>query len=555
MKTSCILFLIAMLLAGCSRRPKLKYPEQSHIWPKHHVKVRLAIPKRLNQAVALKGKKQRRAFDAVVERTRQMMGRPELSDEDRKRLVEMLDLANGAVPLMRYVYGWCKGKQGIDFGSFATRCRDYAKTQPELQAWLESQAPRSGLPVAQVAEALLSEFDHHMLLRLRALRRGRPKEELVAKGQRDSKAVYHWRPAGKMGDVIPDIVLLYVAITRPDDQLVSDLTALQQNFQLEVDAWDAARILARLGKPELVKKALGRQYHARPKYRSDLERRQAVAYAFYRGVKRDRKAGAEMLEIMTSKARRDMRAPAHLAAAETYERMGSRGRAVSSYRKAYALAPKDPQAFRGMLKAAEMEAFRMDAAEAGLAHCEELIANAPNASSADEARLLMARICEKLKRPQDAVNVYVTLRDRYANTEFAASVMLLAMNVMYKAGEYDRVHGLAALNESLFEKHKKADRSALMMALADLGALEYDSARKGLRELLAKKPEPDIAARAQFLIGYSHLVTQEYAEACGEFDELVAKHPGTKWAKTASKQYLPKLRQFAKKDEREGNDE
>jgi len=209
-----------------------------------------------------------------------------------------------------------------------------------------------------------------------------------------------------------------------------------------------------------------------------------------------------------------------------------------------------------MLKAAEMEAFRMDAAEAGLAHCEELIANAADgasgdASSADEARLLMARIYEKLKRPQDAVNVYLTLRERHADTEFAASVMLLAMNVMYKAGEYDRVHGLAALNQALFEKHKKADRAGLMIALADMGALKYDNARKGLRELLAKKLEPDIAARAHFLIGYSHLVTQEYAQACGEFDELVAKYPGTKWAKTASKQYLPRLRQFAKKDDEE----
>jgi len=198
-----------------------------------------------------------------------------------------------------------------------------------------------------------------------------------------------------------------------------------------------------------------------------------------------------------------------------------------------------------MLKAAELEAFRLDAAEAAQRHVQKLIEDAPDDRGKAQARVLMARVLsEKLKRPREAVDVYETLRDGHPDGELGASAMLLAMNVMYKASEYDRVHSLAALNEALFAKHQKSAHAALMVALAYLGEMKCEEARQRLRDILARQPVPDLAARAQFLIGYSHLVTQEYAQACDAFEALAQKYPTSPWADTASKQYLPRLRQF-----------
>ena len=70
----------------------------------------------------------------------------------------------------------------------------------------------------------------------------------------------------------------------------------------------------------------------------------------------------------------------------------------------------------------------------------------------------------------------------------------------------------------------------MWVALADIGDTKYEEARKKLRVMLAMKPEADIGARAQFLIVYSHLVTQEYAQACDAFEVLAQRCTGTTWA-------------------------
>ena len=62
-------------------------------------------------------------------------------------------------------------------------------------------------------------------------------------------------------------------------------------------------------------------------------------------------------------------------------------------------------------------------------------------------------------------------------------------------------------------------------------------------------PKGEAAARAQFLIGYSHLTVQEYASATQAFKTLIHAYPKSSWAQKANKEYMPGLLRIVTENE------
>ncbi|MBM4050306.1 MAG: hypothetical protein FJ279_34860, partial [Planctomycetes bacterium] len=243
--------VIFVLLTSCSRREKLHYPKQSPVWPRYDLKVQLSLRSKLPQALSCPASERAKALAGVVETARVMMGRPELSRADRQRLVDLSLLAAEGVGLTGYVSPGFTSSKPVPFESLARRWLDYAKASPELQTWLESEAQSPDSRVAKLAEALLAAFDQYMRWRVQKVRETRPKEELIEHRTWTGDTSLYWRPAGERGDALRDTVLLYVAVTRPNRQLTRDLDDLAWSFELELDEWDAARTLARLGRPDM----------------------------------------------------------------------------------------------------------------------------------------------------------------------------------------------------------------------------------------------------------------------------------------------------------------
>lgn len=540
--------VLAVLASACSRKRGPTLPKQSLVWPKYHRVVMVALKGRVHKAFGMKGAAARReAIRALARRVGQVMKCPALTRAEEERVVQVLLMAKTAEVLLsnwRQINREEHGTTGLPH-----RCAHYVKEFREIEEWIEQQAPAPTDAAIPLAEAIVAETDKYMAYRLRWLKRFAETESM---GGAWDYSLAPWQQPGSGGQMLREMVLLYALMARPDSQLDTYLGFLGRKFGVQLDRVDAGCALARAGKVEMATRVLRKVLGARPRNSQALAVRQRIALCFHESANQDTAAAVAVLDGMMDQSRGRMQVAAILKAAECYERMDELTRAVVHYRRAYEEGRHTPVGFSAGLKAAELEAFELDSPESAAEAVERALANAPTGLWAD-AHLLLLRVYGKLKRFDDMAEMCKKLAIDDSETEPGATTLLAAGNLLFNAGANDQA--LKMLNEylPLFQEHDKEAQARLLVALVLLNKWENAKARAQVKAILALNPEEDIAARAQFLMGYSYVVVQEYEKAKWELDSLCRLYPETKWAKTAEKRYLSKLRRPAGKDAGSGD--
>ena len=536
-----------VLATGCSRERGPKWPKQSAIWPKYDNRVRLALRGKMHRAYAVKEQEARlEAFRSGAKTVWQMMGSPALSKAEESRLVQVFVMAKHAEILLSNWYSANREGGGATRESLPARCARYVKEYQELDEWIDKEVAEGEIPMLPLVEAAVAETDRRVAYWLRRLERSAETKAMRPSYDYDFAP---WQQSGSTGNVLREMVLLYALMSRPDSQLDEHLDVLSTKLGLQLDRVDAGCALARAGKVDKAKQVLRKVLQARPRNPASVAVRQRIALSFRESVNKDTAVAVEVLDDMVARAKGRARVIAIAGAGECYEGMREYARAVANYRKAYEEQPSTVAGFDAALKAAELEAFKLDSPESAAEALEEAMGNAPG-DQWTAAQLLILRIYARLKRTDDMAEVCKKLAVDDSESKTSAATLLAAGSELYKAGANDEALTLLSEHLALFQEHGKEPQARLLTALVLLNQWENAQAREQLKAVLALSPEEDLAARAQFLMGYSHLVVQEYADAIEEFDSLVSTYPDTRWAKTAEKQYLPGLRRFKADGER-----
>jgi len=92
---------------------------------------------------------------------------------------------------------------------------------------------------------------------------------------------------------------------------------------------------------------------------------------------------------------------------------------------------------------------------------------------------------------------------------------------------------LARFRESLSASPRLAGETLLLEGLCLAQTEDYPQALTKLQLALVQAPDADAAPRAQFLIGWIHLLAQEQQRAEAAFAKVIDKYPGTEYADKA----------------------
>ena len=95
-------------------------------------------------------------------------------------------------------------------------------------------------------------------------------------------------------------------------------------------------------------------------------------------------------------------------------------------------------------------------------------------------------------------------------------------------------------------------RATLLRALIYIAKGEREDAIKELRKITSSGIKDSHAARAQFLVGWTLMAGQKYADASAAYERLVIDYPDSRYAVEAEKM-LKRLRKLA--EQRSGRDQ
>ncbi len=534
------------------RRPKgLPKPVKEdtyQLWPRYHRVVRKVFGRRnsFRKALTLRSrgdrpKRQARA-EWLVSKVCSYIGQPKLTAEQKQHVVAALLMAADARAVLFYWWHRChKESPRVRRETIPGYLRRYAEQFSEVSEWAEQEVKTHG-PCSNLLEALIAECDRMVSDRLKRLAKSAKTTRMLPFW--DPKAALWDQPEG-MGDYLREIVLLYAIWTRPDKQVETDLKTLGKHFGIPFTKLDAACALARAGKTYPARRMFQAAVPSRPKRAKDFAMYTRVALCFGGGAGPDMRSATRVLDRMVEQAPASAKAQARLYAGRCYADMGNAAHAVQQFRQARKQAPEGETGFDAALRAAELEAFKLNAAEAAAEQLERLVAAAPDDERRAAAQRLLLRVYGRLDRKEDLSRLADTIVAAQPATPEGAQQVLETAAELYRAGANKQAEHLLTSRLDALNQAGKSSQARLLLGLVDLARWQNDAAREQFRQVIRDASDADTAARAWFLMGYSHLVSQEYLDAKEAFDMLCIKHPDSRWAKMAKKQYLPGLRKFS----------
>jgi len=101
----------------------------------------------------------------------------------------------------------------------------------------------------------------------------------------------------------------------------------------------------------------------------------------------------------------------------------------------------------------------------------------------------------------------------------------------YRQQDYDRA--IAHLEDTASRKGHLAESASLVLALCLLGKGDRGMALVRLNQVATTSSSEETAAKAIFLMGWTHLQAQQYAAAKTDFDRLARNYPENPFTKKA----------------------
>jgi TolA-binding protein len=120
-----------------------------------------------------------------------------------------------------------------------------------------------------------------------------------------------------------------------------------------------------------------------------------------------------------------------------------------------------------------------------------------------------------------------------SNAEARRRIDLAIGTDYYRDQDYDKAIGL--LKDVASQEGHAAESASLVVALCLQAKGESDAALARLDRLAKESSAEEIAAKALFLIGWTHLQAQNYAAAKEAFSTLVGRYPDSELAAKANK--------------------
>lgn len=145
----------------------------------------------------------------------------------------------------------------------------------------------------------------------------------------------------------------------------------------------------------------------------------------------------------------------------------------------------------------------------------------------------------KAKQYEEAKEVGKNFLERYSDDERAASVQLQLASIYYRLKDFDRAREeygktiqkypskskKAQRQVDFIKKHSDSNYQPLKMYVDIKSTSDLQERIRGLREILERYPDCNLADDVQYSIGRAYMLLRQYPEAKKEFDILLIKHP------------------------------